>query len=382
MKIIKKKAVIFPLVISILFLSIVLIFDVFGNIVFFISKGYPVWQRFEVENFRVRGFAERVDDSRFFTAKPNYGKDIPNSDIVMDGFGFRQGLNSLRPDVGTIVFIGDSVPFGWNLPGDHSVPSQFHSLLAKEYGVPEERLSIINAALPSYSQRQSISRYRKEIKDRFPVSLVVLQTYEPAVSFAMFGRQWNPDDNWANRGVKLNEIKNSLYEIRSVFKYSSIYYAWSSRIYDKRDPRLTYRIQLSDKAAFERFRSLVFKELGDFVAELGREGIPLVLLPVVIPRENVASGPRLVHTRKAFIDALRDFADRHDGVSYLDVQEALYARREADVFIDSCCHLSLEGSRVQADTLIGHLENIGMGKRIGLALSDNPDGTSVDARYR
>lgn len=349
---------------------VVIFFDAFGNVVYFVYKGHPLWQRFDVESFRVRGFSKRVNDSRLFTARPNFGKDIPDSDIIMDEFGFRQGLNTTKPDVGAIVFIGDSVPFGWNIPGEHSVPSQFYNLLVKKYDVPEERLSIINAALPSYSQRQSISRYRKEIKDRFPVSLVVLQTYEPAVSFAMFGRQWDPDDNWANHDIKLSEIKNGLYMARSVFKYSSIYYVWSKRIYGRRDPRLTFRVDLADEAAFQRFRSLVTTELGDFASELRRDGIALVLLPEVVPQKNLSSGPRLVHTRKALNDTLREFAQRHEGVSYLDVHDVLYSRREKDIFIDRCCHLSLEGSRVQADALIGHLVDSGLGGRIGLASSN------------
>jgi len=44
---------------------------------------------------------------------------------------------------------------------------------------------IINAAVPSYSLNQAVYRYIYEIQNIFPVSVIVLQAYDPAGNFLL-----------------------------------------------------------------------------------------------------------------------------------------------------------------------------------------------------
>src|SRR5262245_147521 len=102
-----------------------------SQILFFVHKGYFLFQRRPSEEFNIRDFLVLTNDARGFTAIPNYIN--PSSGgwfLSFDAFGFRRGKqttsSSSQPN---IVFIGDSVPFGWGVSDHSSLPSQFFERL-------------------------------------------------------------------------------------------------------------------------------------------------------------------------------------------------------------------------------------------------------------
>src|SRR5262249_52985582 len=129
-------------------------------------------------------------------AIPNYtNPSYYGWSVSFDAFGFRRGQQTASSSgQPTIVFIGDSVPFGWGVSDKGSLPSQFFERL-QEHSIS---LGVVNAALPSYALAQAVARYEREIYGRMVVDTVYLQIYDPASQLAARGSRWQPSDNWMN----------------------------------------------------------------------------------------------------------------------------------------------------------------------------------------
>lgn len=117
--------------------------------------------------FPVRDIDLPVADARRFTLKPDYlnehyDKDVgfPGYRLSTDALGFRRGPREVTPHCRSIVFLGDSVPFGWGIEDSAAIPSRLSARLA---AVGDPRC-VINAAAPSYSMFQAISRFREEVR--------------------------------------------------------------------------------------------------------------------------------------------------------------------------------------------------------------------------
>src|SRR5258708_3631051 len=93
-------------------------------------EGKPAWDLIP-EQFNVRGFTKRVSDPRCVTMIPSGTWQSPteNWELTTDKYGFRSGSRVVGTNKRNIVFIGDSVPFGWGVSTKDSVPSQLDDLL-------------------------------------------------------------------------------------------------------------------------------------------------------------------------------------------------------------------------------------------------------------
>jgi hypothetical protein len=121
--------------------------DLVGHVYYRVRKGKFLWNTagaFLV--FQVRPLATFVDDARVVTLK----KSFQFEDVKTDANGFRTTVGSYEGKARNVVFIGDSVPFGWGVPDELSVPSHFGRLLEKD---AKTHIGVINAAVPSYSIR-------------------------------------------------------------------------------------------------------------------------------------------------------------------------------------------------------------------------------------
>jgi hypothetical protein len=168
-------------------ITFVLVFtEAFAHLGYRAIMGEFLWQTESRNAFSIRDFIQLVDDERFFTNKRNFS----NGSIQTDENGFRLGLNKYSKDKPSFVFLGDSVPFGWNVKGNETIPSKFYKALLE---VDPDPPGVINAAIPSYSLHQSVKRYEYEIHKKFQVRCVILQIYDPLFNLP----------NWDMHGTKI-----------------------------------------------------------------------------------------------------------------------------------------------------------------------------------
>ena len=163
------------------------------------------------ELFNIRNYIEKTNDKRYFTFKRNHSSEEINPytkknwSIISSNERLRitkydnKITHYLTEDnfEEKILFLGDSIPFGWGVNAEDSLPYIF-----KKYN---KKLSVLNAALPSYSLAQAVERYKKEFKDLQNLRFVYLQVYSPVPEYAIFGTEWETDYNWVNFPEKLLE---------------------------------------------------------------------------------------------------------------------------------------------------------------------------------
>ena len=355
---------------SVLLVFIVLLgIEAGSHLLFFVHKGHFLFQQRPSEVFNIRDFSVITNDARGFTAIPNYvnknyqsrvsGFDafrVKDWFLSFDAFGFRRGQQTVSAsDQPHIVFLGDSVPFGWGVSDHESLPSQFFAQLqahALAFGV-------INAALPSYALAQAVARYEYEIHGRLAVDTVYLQIYDPASQLATRGSRWQPSDNWMNfpyvsksflarysatvvlgEGLlaRFNIAVGSAHSLRETF--------------DPADAVTTKRVQVHVRAELERLLAL---SKADGVRHM-------VVAPITIPASS--RHEHYSRSRLAAIDlvnqGLREFATPYpDEVIFADTISLLRSYPETDVFIDRCCHLSARGNGIVAEYLLTLLRNSG-----------------------
>lgn len=358
MKATGKRIAFYVLMVSILILGI----EAGSQILFFAHKGYFLFQRRPSEVFNIRDFSVVTHDARGFTAIPNYINQNYASWVSwfnslkfrgwflsFDSFGFRRGKqtesSSGQPN---IVFIGDSVPFGWGVSDNSSLPSQFFERLQENslsYGV-------VNAALPSYALAQAVARYEQEIHGRMAIDTVYLQIYDPAAQLAARGSRWRPSDNWMNYPhVSKSFLSRHSAAIVIVQGFASrlninLSGAQSQvEIFDPNDTATTGRVHVHVQAELERLLAL---SKTDGVRRL-------LVAPITIPAQSLDgyySRSRLSAIELINQD-LRDFANSHNNdVIFVDTISLLRRDPDADVFIDRCCHLSERGNSTVADYLM------------------------------
>lgn len=213
------------------------------QLIYYGRHGTFTWQI--IEKFNIRGFNTKVNDERYFTMKKNVkyrNKEDMNFTVETDAHGFRIGHNQIFPD-GNIVFIGDSVPFGWGVDGVDCVPSILYDILM-EQGRPK---GIINAAIPSYSLDQAVHRYRYEIAGKFNVQTVILQIYDPVSQFVIFGKKWNVKQNWSTFDEKWLAMQQD-----NFLKYSASYY-----LYNRFFKEIKEEFDPCDKLTINRFTNSI-----------------------------------------------------------------------------------------------------------------------------
>lgn len=327
---------------------IILIVEAGLHLIYYARRGSFIWQ--SLETFNVREFNTPVSDERYFTMKKNfrYRDSAKKFTIETDDHGFRMGRNQVSTQVGNIVFIGDSVPFGWGVDGADSVPSKLQAILAAEH-MP---WGIINAAIPSYSLDQAVHRYKYEITGKFKVHAVVLQIYDPASQFAILGSQWSVKNNWATFKEGMSPVQQAQF-----LKYSAIYYLYCTfygRVEEKFNP--------GDQKAINNYTHSIHKSLDFLNASLGDGVKEVIILSVTIPQDAASrTSTKRMAAIKILNDALLDYAAKHSNDKfkyvYIDLYQAYAQEPPRKVFIDYCCHLSSYGAELEAKAIAAHLIN-------------------------
>ena len=362
-----KKKIVFSFI---LFFFAVFLFEGVGHILYRLTKGVFLW---ESENkrahvFRIREFTELVNDERFVTNKKNFTGNSEGFVIETDANGFRVGSNRYFSDKENIVFLGDSVPFGWGVDGAYSVPSLCYDMLKKNF---PERYGVINVAIPSYSLYQAIQRYEIEIRGKYPVKVVILQTYDPVTQFVIWGRKWNERMSWTS-GNTLLATKNILGEYNRgasfLNKYSMLFHMFITRILPQRG--MSSHLKLTDQAAFDLFEKENLSLLESFYQLLQKDHATLVLVPMNPMRQHPSCTDTFVNKELVVINRLnevfRKFASSKQDVYFFDVRSYFgqfepIERRE--LFLNGLhdgLHLSETGAPKQAAFIVQELLKNGL----------------------
>lgn len=348
-----------------------LIIDLAGQAAYRLIKGRFTWETYEQYGFgvfNIRLFTEFVEDDRLVTMKRSFSGKQDAWRIYTDGNRFRIGKGRYFNDKNNFVFLGDSVPFGWGIDGDKSLPSKFYELIEKEYG---DRYGVINAAIPSYSLYQAVKRYQFEINGKFPVKYVILQIYDPATNFVNLGGKWNKRICWTSKNTLASfqdVIKAHNRLERFMHKYSFTYhslYSFSAKIREKRNA-FPVLLDLNDKKAFEFFERENIEVLEELNNMLIKEGIALIILPVNTVKtlhdfseQELAALPAESRATLAAVDALnrilKQFALSNENVYYFDIMAYFNKLGKNGLFIDSC-HLTERGAQKQAEFIMGELK--------------------------
>jgi hypothetical protein len=327
---------------SIMFLLIVFAVEAMSQLLFVAWYGRFPWA---VERFNVRAFMQPVDDARHITMIPNFAD--PNYEghgISTDAWGFRRGTHATDPSCPNVVFIGDSVPFGWGVPDTATMPSKFFDRM-RIAGTPR---CVVNAAIPSYSLFQAVARLELEILGKIKADVVYLQVYDPVWHFVVFGPRWKPESDWTTAPV-LPRIELPL------SRYSASI-AILQRAMDRVDD-----VELFppvDSKSMMQFRLAIRGELGHLHNVILRAGVrQLIVAPLTVPPSSYGSlsgGHRLVVD--ALNDELHQFAAANQDTIFADTIEWLNKIPESEVFIDACCHLSERANDVIAEHLVQLLQ--------------------------
>jgi hypothetical protein len=314
-----------------IFLVSIIIIELGLQTIYYASRGRATWSAPEIFNYSE--FTYFTNDERYVSIKPNYvTRDIKGWSISTDKYGFRIGKQ--KPSkISNIVFLGDSVPFGWGVDSEDSVPSILHEILLNK-GID---VGIINAAVPAYSLDQSVQKYLKEIVNKFPSNVIILQIYDPVSQFILLGRDWEVSLNWTTFPGWYSYYKSDICD------YSSLCYLFRHYFGEKEDI-VVELLDKDDKIAISNFKTSIMKSLNTLhLAAVDTE--KFLLLPVTLPKKSWSN---ISDAHKAAISALnselREYAQSSDKILYVDTISLFSNYADEKIFIDRCCHLSSFGA--------------------------------------
>jgi hypothetical protein len=319
--------------------------EVTAQFLYRVRYGQFVWSK-GTEDFRVRSFNRLVADARHFTNIPNFSD--PKYDgygISTDAYGFRRGAQTTNPDCPSVVFIGDSVPFGWGGPDRASMPSKVFEHLQKT----NDPRCVINAAIPSYSLFEAVARFEREILGKFKIASVYLQIYDPVTQFVRFGAQWTPDKDWITEPAFPDEKRKYVASIAIILNALRHFGVLNESEYNYFE-----NIKPIDQRSLDRYRLEIRRELEhlhDIVVQANVK--QLIVAPVTVPSSAYQQLPEQYRIAiEAINDELSKFAGRHEDTTFLDTIRLLKGYPDDDVFVDTCCHLTERGNDLVAEQLI------------------------------
>jgi hypothetical protein len=289
----------------------------------------------ETETFQVRTFTRRVADARHVTTVPNFTSPANDAwSISTDAYGFRGGAPATRPDCPSVLFIGDSVPFGYGVSDGGSISSRLFERLRKA----NDPRCVINAALPSYSLFQAVARFEHEIQGRFRIDALYLQFIDPAIQFARLGSEWRPDRDWTTEQTAVKQKSVTIASI-SLLRDALRHFGWLRKI---------------DQPALENYRREIRRELEHLHDLAVQAGVKrLVVAPITIPSSSFQRYPEEFRdVIEATNDELSRLSAGHQDTVFLDTIGLMRRYPENEMFVDKCCHLSERGNDLVAEQLM------------------------------
>jgi len=299
----------------------------------------------KIENFNVWDFTERVNDERFITIKENYKyKHNENMSWSVETNDSRQRIppnveNKKSPSDGLILFIGDSVPFGWGGPAENSMPYILQESLPN--------YEVINGAIPSYSLFQTTKRFEYEFKRLKNLKYIYIQIYDPVSQYAIFGSNWKENDNWYTYSdKKFNGCKFSDSRIYDWFYRKSNFIFLLNKIY--RENTRCWLYSPPDSTSDERLFNHVMNSLKS-LKENAPESSVIIVAPVTPSPSGLA---KINNDHKQSLSKVNEALEATSNVLGLKFVNTIELLDRQEYFIDDCCHLSKSGAeKVVAEVL-------------------------------
>lgn len=339
----KKRYLVFFFTILIFTISL----DLSLQAIYKIIKGEFTWKFIDkIELFQIE-YLEPVSDERYIVPKKSY-KD---QDIEFDEYGFRLGSNKASTTNKNIVFLGDSIFFGYKAKPEETIPSRLSELYKQE----QKDINIINAAVPSYSLNQAVYKYIYEIENVFPVSTIVLQVYDPAANFFRMQHNWDVSQNWYTTvdSLKIGPLKKYS---NQYLRYSSLFYLYwrnSGKYYKAVSRENVVRYNNDD---LERYKNSIIKSLDTLVGH-AKNVDKIVLMPIVRPKkvmDTITQEEKL--PLEIINNVFREYPQSHEKVVFLDTQKLIHEHQDEQIFIDLCCHLTSFGLNLEAEYIKNFLD--------------------------
>lgn len=115
----------------------------------------------KLEVFYVWSFTELTKNDRI-TLKKNHEFNVDDKWMIYtdeNRLRTRSIIDNknINTDMQKILFIGDSVPFGWGVSYENSIPGILENKFSK--------MTVLNGSVPSFSLSQSVERFEKEFKN-------------------------------------------------------------------------------------------------------------------------------------------------------------------------------------------------------------------------
>mgnify|MGYP005839779249 CR=1 FL=1 len=116
-----------------------------------------------------------ADDDLIYTHRPSWSSRYQSVDVSFNEYGFRDDpIVEREPDELRILFLGDSVTFGWGVAQDAIFAARLEKLLSEELGRP---VVVVNTGVGSYNtvqQRAVVERFGERL---LPDIVLLLYVY-------------------------------------------------------------------------------------------------------------------------------------------------------------------------------------------------------------
>ena len=296
-------------------------------------------------------FAFTEIDNNFMNLKKNFAYNS-NIKVFTDKNRLRVKENGYQTDLNNknskIVLIGDSVPFGWNLNYKDSIAGHLENF--------NNTYQIINASVPSYSPKQSTRKFLNEFSKVKNIEYVYISNFNPIDVYLLFGEKWNDEINWSNY---INFFSEDLF----FFKYKKLpiwgeinFFKIMRKVYvlkffEMPEYKNSKRSFVSDKKIINLYTDQLKK-----IKSKKFKSTKFIFTPILSPlhlKKNFELLSNFEKERIEIINKINSNLKNYEDTNFifLDLVSILHDYNSQDIFIDSCCHLSSEGSRIVANEI-------------------------------
>jgi hypothetical protein len=314
--------------------TVALKFKIFKNF----NHSFLTFNFTEITNNNILNLKKNVslkEDISIFT-------DINRLRVKKENFNHNLNDNSNK-----IIFLGDSVPFGWDINYEDSIPGNFEKI--------NKKFTVINAAVPSYTFKQSVDKFIEEFKNVKNINYIYISNFNPLDLYLMFGERWDESLNWANH-------REFFSEDIFFYKYTSLPIWGEISIFKVlRKIHVIKFFEIPENIIYQRNSDTDKKFIKYIINELERlsknihEDTIVIFTPIVSPL-NFYKGnleDKINNERLDLINKVNNSLKLYNknNFIYFDIIETLNSFNEQDLFIDDCCHLTPFSALKIADNL-------------------------------
>jgi len=241
-------------------------------------------------------------------------------DVNRDGLRDRDHAVENPGGAYRIVFLGDSVTFGWNLSRAYSYPAMTERLLTEQ----GREVEVFNVALPGWSTRQQRIAYRRIVRKYHPDHVLLALCLNDVAEM-------------------LNNLSRPHPILAVAFRHSNLLRALL-RAPEREIGRVEELFLLPEPARVRRGWAMTLEEIRALAAEVQEDGARFTLLVFPFRFQVEEGAPSPLPQRR-----VAQFSHENE-IHHLDLLPALRSLGVA-AFIDYD-HLSPQGARLVARTLV------------------------------